>query len=136
MFARCGAERTLALRIENNSATRWDAWEDSGIALACRWKRWGRRHRYPGPLAGLVRLPAALEPGESTTLELPVRAPARPGLWLLDVDLVEEGVTWFQARTGDSRSRLVFVNGSPRLWWQTLFERARVLLGGRGADAA
>ncbi len=37
----------------------------------------------------------ALSPGERTDLRLHVTAPAQPGNYLLEIDLVQEGVTWF-----------------------------------------
>jgi hypothetical protein len=43
-------------------------------------------------------LSAPLPPGGSATLRLPVRAPASPGDYRLQVDLVEEGVAWFEDR--------------------------------------
>jgi SAM-dependent methyltransferase len=40
-------------------------------------------------------LPRSLGPGESCELELRVRTPAHPGRYVLAIDLVHEGVTWF-----------------------------------------
>lgn len=39
-----------------------------------------------------------LSPGEHTAVELFVTAPREPGDYLLEVDLVEEGITWFAGR--------------------------------------
>jgi hypothetical protein len=35
-------------------------------------------------------------PGTAVTIELAVKAPVEPGPWLLEIDLVDEGVTWFK----------------------------------------
>ena len=45
----------------------------------------GRRTSLPKPVA----------PGESLTLTVNVDAPGQAGRYILSVDLVEEGVTWF-----------------------------------------
>jgi hypothetical protein len=49
-----------------------------------------------------------LAPGASTTLVLQVTAPARPGRWTLELDMVDEGVTWF-SRQGSPTARLDIV---------------------------
>jgi len=51
---------------------------------------------------GRVALPRDLSPGEEIELTLPVRAPEQPGDWLLELDLVQEAVTWFAARGSDA----------------------------------
>jgi 4-amino-4-deoxy-L-arabinose transferase-like glycosyltransferase len=43
-------------------------------------------------------LPFALGPGERLRLHLLITAPAEPGEYVLGVDLVQEGVSWFGAR--------------------------------------
>lgn len=45
-----------------------------------------------------------IEPGEAVTLSLSLRAPDRPGRYLLEYDLVFEQVDWFQARGGTTVS--------------------------------
>ena len=37
----------------------------------------------------------ALSPGERTDLRLQVTAPAQPGNYFLEIDLVQEGIAWF-----------------------------------------
>jgi hypothetical protein len=52
-------------------------------------------------------LPHDLKPNEQTQLELTVTAPQVPGEYLLEIDMVHEGVTWF------------YQQGSPTLRWRT-----------------
>lgn len=47
---------------------------------------------------GRARLPHDVGPGDEAGLELPVTAPAAPGDYLLELDLVQEGVGWFAER--------------------------------------
>lgn len=50
-------------------------------------------------------LPGHLHPGSDTLVRLQVTAPAEPGDYLLEVDLVHEGITWF----ADRGARTAFV---------------------------
>ena len=43
-------------------------------------------------------LPQPIGPGESFEGTLSIRTPAKPGSYVLELDLVQEGVTWFAAR--------------------------------------
>ncbi len=43
-------------------------------------------------------LPKAVRPGETLQLDLPVRAPLAAGRYRLQLDVVEEGLTWFSQR--------------------------------------
>lgn len=40
-------------------------------------------------------LPHAIQPGSSARVAMRVRAPARPGAYFLEIELVEEGIAWF-----------------------------------------
>ncbi len=57
-------------------------------------------------------LPGHLQPDSDTVVHLRVTAPAEPGDYLLEVDLVHEGITWFAdrgARTATVALRVDFV---------------------------
>ena len=56
-------------------------------------------------------LPHAVAPGATVTMTVTVTAPAAPGAYLLALDLVEEGVTWF-SRAGAQTTRLRVTVGS------------------------
>ena len=58
--------------------------------------RWLDRQRRPIVKDGLRSpLPRPIEPGESCHVALRLKAPETAGEYLLELDLVEEGVTWF-----------------------------------------
>jgi tRNA (mo5U34)-methyltransferase len=57
---------------------------------------------------GRARLPRDLEPGETARLELTARAPAAPGRYVVEFDMVAEHVTWFEDHgSGTLRHELV-----------------------------
>jgi len=57
---------------------------------------------------GRARLPRDLEPGETANLEFRVRAPAKPGRYIVEFDMVAEHVTWFEDHgSGTLRHELV-----------------------------
>jgi len=93
-LAIAGQTFTVSVEVRNISACTWRSTEESGIYLANRWMdSEGRVVRW---LDGSIKLPHALEPEASVKLDLSVQAPENPGVWTLDLDLVDEGVTWFQ----------------------------------------
>ena len=47
---------------------------------------------------GRKQLPADLHPGEEVALDLTVSSPSRPGQYILELDLVQEMVTWFKEK--------------------------------------
>jgi hypothetical protein len=44
---------------------------------------------------GRGTLPRDLQPGEETDITFQVNAPTRPGDYLLELDMLQEGVSWF-----------------------------------------
>jgi hypothetical protein len=99
-----GAPRRLSLggigsarvRVRNTSPKVWpmcgtDGWYQ--VSVGGRWRA------SDGGLTGpesRSALQADLAPGEEQTVQLDVVAPAAPGVYVLEVDLVQEGVAWFQ----------------------------------------
>lgn len=45
---------------------------------------------------GRAPLPQEMKPGEAVTLQLPVQLPSKPGSYVLELDLVQEGLRWFE----------------------------------------
>ena len=48
-------------------------------------------------------LPHDLKPGEEVELELPVTAPKTAGTYILEIDMVHEGVTFFYEKNSEPR---------------------------------
>ena len=93
---RCGEARTIQIEVKNQSPIVWPASIESGIALGSHWLT--RRGEVLVWGDGRTPLQRPVLPSASTKLNLQVRAPAEPGEYLLEVDLVEEGVAWFKER--------------------------------------
>ena len=108
-----GKDATLTVTVENVSACTWPALGDN-------------RGRYPINLAncwfseagepltrndGRCPLPYDLEPGAKADLMLGIRAPQHDGTYLLELDLVQENVSWFGERGSERLRVLVNVTG-------------------------
>src|SRR5882672_10265444 len=96
---RAGAELRFRLLVENIGLARWPASGAAGsgkgaVSLGSHLLRdteeevdWDY---------GRAPLPRDLEPGETANIEFKVRAPERPGRYILEFDMVAEHVTWFE----------------------------------------
>lgn len=93
---RATKQATLLVRVKNVSTTRWLARERGGsphqVSLGNHWlDPSGKTVINDDGRSALLR---DLKPGESVELPLTVNAPA-PGNYILEIDLLQEGVTWF-----------------------------------------
>jgi SAM-dependent methyltransferase len=86
----------LSVEIVNLANTNWSMADFGGIRAGNHWL---------DADAGMViqddgraSLPALLRPGERCRLELEVRAPVHPGTYILELDVVHEGISWFADR--------------------------------------
>lgn len=96
---KAGQRQTLNVRVRNASDVLWlvygtregpnyrvavaDSWLDSAGKLITN-------------MDGRYGLPADLRAGREVEVPLVVTAPAKPGKYILQLDMVQEGVTWFQ----------------------------------------
>lgn len=81
----------IAVRVQNASPAAWP--EDRFVHLGDHW-----RERDGAMLQlddGRALIGRTLEPGASADLELEVGAPLKPGAYILELDLVIDGVAWF-----------------------------------------
>jgi 4-amino-4-deoxy-L-arabinose transferase-like glycosyltransferase len=94
---RANKRAKFRVRVKNLSATTWLARERSGgklqISLGNHW------YDSSGKLIvhddGRSALLQDLSPGEETELRLTVTAPRKPGDYMLELDILQEGVSWF-----------------------------------------
>jgi SAM-dependent methyltransferase len=95
-----GASVPIQVTVENAGSQMWPSLISSGercnIAVGNHWRR------ADGQLLvnddGRLPLPRPIGAGESFAGTLSVRTPDEPGCYQLELDLVQEGVTWFEAK--------------------------------------
>jgi hypothetical protein len=96
---KAGEKKPVRIRVKNASDTVWlvyginqdtkyrvavaDSWLDSDGQLITN-------------MDGRYGLPADLAPGRDVEVPLLITAPTKPGKYILQIDMVQEGVTWFQ----------------------------------------
>lgn len=107
-----GTELTLAVEVTNASDTTWPPTCVSGITLANRWCTpdgtvtcW---------LDGRASLDTALPAGGMRTLRLQIQIPDAAGEYQLEIDMVEEGITWFVDRGSQTLRMAVRVGDTRR----------------------
>lgn len=102
-----GGEATIAVRVRNVGDTSWPGGEAADpqhwIALGNHWL--DRTGATVANDDGRTPLPQTVAPGQELRLDLRVRAPAKPGSYLLEIDLVHENVCWFGS-TGSPTARV------------------------------
>jgi hypothetical protein len=102
-----GQQETVPVTVTNEGILTWQPAGDGPVQLAARWiqlasgRELSERPRWP--------LPGPVAPGETLTLEVPVRAPQTAGRYRLVWDMVQEQVVWFGAKTGQETASLIDV---------------------------
>jgi thioesterase domain-containing protein/acyl carrier protein len=103
---RAGQCCTLRVRVRNIGTAPWAPTEESGLVVGARWLTQGKRRR---GLAGHAILREVVKPGFSVVVDLPVQVPERSTTRYLDIDMVEDGVCWFQDRGSESLRKWVLI---------------------------
>jgi hypothetical protein len=99
---RVGQKETVRVKIKNNSEVMWYARgapintrQDNKFYLAAgnRWLKAGGE--LVTNMDGRYGISKDLAPGEEVEVPLAITAPKEPGDYLLEIDVVQEGVAWF-----------------------------------------
>lgn len=97
---RAGEKLVLRFRVKNLGYSTWPAVGNQEgrfqVNIGNRWIKTGSKE--VNELDGRTGMPADLQPGNEVELPLTVKAPAEPGDYILEIDMVHEGVTWFFER--------------------------------------
>ena len=106
-----GKTKTFILRVQNQSGVRWPALgAESGLYKIQLGDHW---YNTNGQLLikndGGSGLPFDLDPGQEIELPLNVTAPSQPGNYILGFDMVQEGVSWFNAKGSQELKMMVSV---------------------------
>jgi SAM-dependent methyltransferase len=105
--AAAGESVALRVSVENAGDAEWRQSEARPLTLGDRWLS-GDGELLLVPDDGRTPLPPLLRPGESAVLTLAIRAPATPGRYTLELDVVQEGFRWFH-QAGSPSLRIPFV---------------------------
>ena len=89
-----GERRNLVVPVENDGANEWPGGvEEPPVRVSYHWRsRSGEVVVFEGERSPP---PAPIRPGEVALVPVTVAAPDEPGRYVLELDLVEEGVRWF-----------------------------------------
>lgn len=99
---RAGQKETVVVRVQNASNVLWWArggeFNDSSsnkfyLAVGDLWLQ--EDGKLLTEMDGRIGLPKDLRPGEEVEVPLSITAPTTPGNYILEVDLVQEQVSWF-----------------------------------------
>ncbi|MCU0233014.1 MAG: sulfatase-like hydrolase/transferase [Thermoanaerobaculales bacterium] len=111
------SELAVPLALRNTGRRSWA--DDGSFAVSYHWL--GRDGAVADWEGRRTPLPRSVAPGETIELTARVAVPARPGLYRLRWDMVEEGVCWFSDRSpGLPPARLVLAAPdvlSAPAWW-------------------
>jgi SAM-dependent methyltransferase len=112
-----GAKALVPVRVVNRSFHPWPAAGKDGWYLVSVGNHWldGKGERVVLDDARTT-FATDVQPGDTAVVELEVRAPDERGDYLLEVDLVQEGVGWFGDRGSSTARRPVEVRPPPG-WW-------------------
>lgn len=101
-----GARRTVDVVVGNASTVPWstDRTTTLPVNVGNRWLS-GDGASVVVPDDGRAPVARDLAPGDHATVALEVTAPLEPGRYVLEVDVVQEGVAWFGASPGSSTAR-------------------------------
>ncbi len=102
---RAGQKETVVVRVKNASDVFW--WARGGetnfnngnqfyIAVGNAWLQ--EDGKLATNMDGRMGLPKDLRPGEEVEVALLISAPTTPGNYILEVDLVQEQVSWFHEK--------------------------------------
>jgi hypothetical protein len=98
---RAGERATLSVRVRNAGGATWPSRGDTrGMYQVNAGDRWldASGERVVNDLDGRRAMDADLAPGAEVALQLGVTAPREPGEYVLEVDMIHEGVTFFRER--------------------------------------
>jgi hypothetical protein len=109
-----GSELRIPVAVTNASPETWAASDRSGIALGNRWR--DATGAMIESLDGRSPLPSELPPGSTVSMEIVVKTPMKPGEWILELDMVDEGIAWFSDHGSPLTTLPVKVNRGARFW--------------------
>ncbi len=92
-----GEPATLTVKIKNTSSATWPMAGRSadGFFQVNLGNHWLDAAGKDVKIDDRIAMPRSLGPGEELDMALPVKAPDKAGDYVLEIDMVQEGVAWF-----------------------------------------
>jgi SAM-dependent methyltransferase len=103
-----GGTMDVTLAVTNVSDVAWSQPDVGSIRVGNHWLD-ASGHAMLVQDDGRATLPARVEPAQTCVASLAVRAPAEPGVYTLECDVVHEGITWFNDRGSPTCRRQVVI---------------------------
>ncbi len=91
---KAGETVQMDIEVTNTGGLDWSPTASSGLFVANCWI--DSAGKVGNWLDGRSQLPDGLAAGASATVSLEVTVPQRKGRWILEIDMVDEGVGWFK----------------------------------------
>jgi acyl carrier protein len=105
---------TIPVSLCNRGTHTWLSTEQSGIVLGSRWVK--KSGRVLPSADSRVSFTQDVEPDSAMELSLVVSAPKKPGDYFLELDLVEDQMTWFAEKGSKSALIDVKVKRFSKIW--------------------
>jgi LCP family protein required for cell wall assembly len=98
------------IKIKNTGATTWERGGTAPFYLSYHWLDFDTKKAvvFDGERSLLVK--DKVSPGEEVEMDLKIKAPDKPGNYILQVDMVHEGLTWFSYQGVPPLEKYVSVN--------------------------
>lgn len=103
-----GKRTAIRVKVTNISRHAWPAGNVSGLHLGYRWL--GADGKPMGAPGESLPLPREVQPGESILLKLKVESPSMHGQHALEIDMVDEGISWFSEKKSNHPSHSLKLN--------------------------
>jgi hypothetical protein len=107
-FLVMGSEQVFKIKVVNKSSFTWYRGGVNPVRLGYHFYKQDEDFQVYGS-ATRGRLSENVPPGQSTVIELPIRPPDRSGYYIIQLDMVLEGFSWFSAQGAQMHEAFVFV---------------------------
>ena len=106
----CGRRYSLRVAVTNSSSAVWRFEQRQPVMLGNHWLNPNLQVLRLDD--GRTMLPNNITPGQSVELTVQVNTPPEPGVYVLELDVVQEGVSWFKDKGSSTQQIPVEVAGS------------------------
>lgn len=98
------------IKIKNTGAITWERDSENPVFLSYHWIDFESKEMvvFEGERSFLPK--KEVKPGEEAVFNINVKAPSAPGRYVLQIDLVQEGVTWFSSQRVPPMEKFITVD--------------------------